>query len=396
MQAEEKKEVRPPKKSSFKKVVKLLKLLFVILLILVVSAFFLIPKFVSSQTAHKIISKHLSESVDGKIIFGNLSMSWLNGIEITDINFSDNSSQISAQIKEVKINPDYRSIISGKLSFAAKIALEKAIYDGLDFGQTQINAQFENKILNVSPFSTAFEGGQLNFAGQVNFANQPAVLKITKPIQIMQNIKIDDETTDRFLAYINPIFANAVNVSGILNFNCKKLTLPLSQGYENQIEAIGTISIEQIQLQTSGLLNQILSLAGIDMQGQYITIHPTKFVLHNGFLSYEDMQMDIGNNPVNFRGTIGLDKSLDMIVILPYTSAGRTARIGQETIGERISLPLKGTIDKPELDLDKLLEKQLNQLLKKEIDKQVEKYIEEQIEGQIGEILSDAIDELFK
>ncbi|MCK5473317.1 MAG: hypothetical protein KAI59_04745, partial [Planctomycetes bacterium] len=74
MQAEEKKEVRPPKKSSFKKVVKLLKLLFVILLILVVSAFFLIPKFVSSQTAHKIISEHINESVDGEIDFSNLSM----------------------------------------------------------------------------------------------------------------------------------------------------------------------------------------------------------------------------------------------------------------------------------------------------------------------------------
>ena len=396
MQAEDKNKAHPKKKSSFKKWVKLLKLFFLILLILVVSAFFLIPKFVSSQTAHKIISEHINESVDGEIDFSNLSMSWLNGISVTDINFSDNSSQISAKIKQAKINPDYRSIISGKLSFTAQIALEKAIYDGLDFGQAQINAQFENKVLNVSPFSTAFEGGQLNFAGQVNFANRPTLLKITKPVQIIQDIKIDDETADRFLAYINPIFANAVNVSGVLNFNCEKLILPLLQGYENQIEAIGTISIEQIQLQTSGLLGQILSLSGIDMQGQYITIHPTKFVLRDGFLSYEDMQMDIGNNPVNFRGTIGLDKSLDMIIVLPYTSAGRTARVGQEAIGERISLPLKGTIDKPELDLGGLFEKQLNQQLKKEIDKQVDKYIEEQIKGQVGEILSDAIDELFK
>jgi len=58
---------------------------------------------------------------------------------------------------------------------------------------------------------------------------------------------------------------------------------------------------------------------------------------------------------------IGLDKSLDMTVTLPYTTAGRTARVGRETRGARIVLPLKGTVDKPELDTDKLLELQLKE-----------------------------------
>jgi hypothetical protein len=73
------------------------------------------------------------------------------------------------------------------------------------------------------------------------------------------------------------------------------------------------------------------------------------------------MQIDVGDNPVNFKGTIGLDKSLDMTVTLPYTTEGRTARVGRTTRGARIALPLKGTVDKPQLDTDKLLELQLKQ-----------------------------------
>ncbi len=85
--------------------------------------------------------------------------------------------------------------------------------------------------------------------------------------------------------------------------------------------------------------------------------------------------MDIGDNPVNFKGAIGLDKSVNMTVTLPYTLGGRTARVGEKT-GERISLPLTGTIDKPELDTGKLLEDQLKKRLGEELQKGLEKLFE--------------------
>ena len=179
-------------------------------------------------------------------------------------------------------------------------------------------------------------------------------------------------STKKLLRYLNPIFADAVNVSGIANFSCEQLIIPLSATAKNQTEVVGTISMDQVRLQTSDLLGQILTVAGTSTRGADITIRPTKFVLRDGFLRYDDMQMDIGDNPVNFKGVIGLDKSLNMTVTLPYTTQGRTARLGQETIGQRITLPLKGTIDKPGLDLGKLLEGQLRQQLENQLRKGLE------------------------
>jgi len=46
---------------------------------------------------------------------------------------------------------------------------------------------------------------------------------------------------------------------------------------------------------------------------------------------------------------------------LPYTTAGQTVKLGRETSGSRITLPLKGTVDKPQLDTGKLLELQLKE-----------------------------------
>jgi hypothetical protein len=219
---------------------------------------------------------------------------------------------------------------------------------------------------------TTVNEGQFTFAGQTDFRQKPVQFKIAKPMQLMKNIKINDQTTKKLLRYLNPIFADAVNVSGIANFSCEQLTIPLSAAAKNQIEVVGTISMDQVRLQASDLLGQILSGAGTSARGTVITIRPTKFVLRDGFLRYDDMQMDIGDNPVNFKGVIGLDKSLNMTITLPYTAMGRTVRIGRETIGQRITLPLKGTIDKPELDIGKLLESQLKQQLEDQLRKGLE------------------------
>jgi len=258
------------------------------------------------------------------------------------------------------------------LTASAKLGFERAGYMGLDFGPTNVDIQMQKGLLNIPPFVTTVNEGQFNFAGQADFRQEPATLKMAKPLQLMKDIKINDLTTKKLLRYVNPIFADAVNVSGIANFRCEQLMIPFSAAAKKQTEVVGTISMEKVRLQASDLLGQILTTAGTSARGADITIRPTKFILRDGFLRYDDMQMDVGDNPVNFKGVIGLDKSLDMTVTLPYTAGGRTIRIGQETSSQRIQVPLKGTVDKPELDLGKLLEGQLRQQLEEQLRKGLE------------------------
>ncbi|MHC4889283.1 MAG: DUF748 domain-containing protein [Planctomycetota bacterium] len=258
------------------------------------------------------------------------------------------------------------------LNTKAKLGFEKAQYMGLNFGPTEVDIQIQNGLLKIAPFSTTVNKGQFNFAAEADFKQKPTLLRTPGPIEIAKDIQINDETTRRLLMYLNPIFANAVNVSGAANFRCERLAIPLAGAAKNDLEVIGTISANQIRLQASNLLGQILPIVGTSTGATDITIRPTRFVSQNGFLKYDDMQMDIGDNPLNFKGVIGLDKSLNMTVTLPYTLKGRTARVDKETVGQRISLPLRGTIDKPELDLGKLFEMQLKKQLEQELLKGLE------------------------
>ncbi len=249
------------------------------------------------------------------------------------------------------------------LDAKTKLGFDRAAYLGLTFGPTEVDVKVEDGLLSIAPFAAKVNNGQLNFAGQADFKKKPAILTTPGRIQVAKDIQINKETTEKLLMYVNPIFANAVNVSGAANFDCERLAIPLAGGTEKEIEVIGTISMSNVRLEASDLLGQILSVAGGGPRGQVLTIHPTRFILQDGLLRYDDMQVDVGDNPVNFKGVIGLDKSLDMTVTLPYTAEGRTVRVGKDTAGQRISVSLKGTILKPELDVAKLLDDQLKKQL---------------------------------
>ncbi len=267
---------------------------------------------------------------------------------------------------------DQKDQLLSNLSANAGLGFEKADYMGLDFGPTDVNIVVQNGLLKIVPFKTTVNEGQFNFGAQADFKQQPALFKTAEPMQIMKDIRINDQTTGKLLKYLNPIFADAANVNGIANLNCEKLSIPLNAAAKNKAEIVGTVSISQLNLQTSDFLGQLLTVVGGGVRGTIITIHPTRFVLRDGYLRYDDMQMDIGDNPVNFKGVIGLDKSIEeMSVTLPYTTEGRTIRTGSQS-ARRITLPITGTVDNPKLDVGKLLENQLKQELENQILKGLE------------------------
>jgi len=263
--------------------------------------------------------------------------------------------------------------LMANLNAKGKVGFEKAGYMGLDFGVTNVDIQIDGGLLKIAPFTTTVNEGQLSFASQTDFKQTPALFKTPQPMQVIKDIKINDATTKQLLKYVSPIFANAVNVSGIANLSCEQLAIPLSAQAKKDAVVIGTISISDLRLQSSDLLGEILTTVGTGATGTVLTLHPTKFVLKDGFLRYDDMQIDVGDNPINFKGVIGLDKSLDMTVTLPYTSEGRTARVGRETTGRRITLPLKGTVDAPKLDTGKLIEDQLKGQIEDQVLKGLDK-----------------------
>jgi len=276
---------------------------------------------------------------------------------------------------------DKPDLLFANLNANINSGFEKLRYTGINLGKTEPKIEIEKGLLKIEPITTIANNGKLNFAAQADLKTKPVLLKTTGPMKIIENFEINDEIAKKYLPYFNPIFADSFNVTGKTNLQCETLIVPINAGDNKDIDIAGTFSVEQLKLQTSqkGLLGQLYSLLGKPLPGQTITVRPTKFTLKNGFVHYDDMQVDVGDNPVNFRGTIGLDRTLDMQVTLPYTLEGTTVRIDKQTGAKRITLPIKGTIDNPELDVEKFLELQLRDTVEDIIKDQLEELLKKKL-----------------
>ena len=260
------------------------------------------------------------------------------------------------------------------ISIKGKLGFEKGEYMALGFGPTEVEIQIQNSLLKIAPFSSTVNNGQFNFAGEVDFKQKPIFLRMPGHVEMVSGVNINDETSRKILAYVNPIFSNAVDINGVVDLSFEQFSIPLSSN-QDMAEIVGTISVTKLRAQTSELLGRIFSIAKSSLQTNDITIHPTRFILQDGFLRYDDMQIDIGSTSINFKGVIGLDKSLNMTVTLPYATRDRTLETDESPPGWRVSLPIKGTVDKPELDTDKLLGEQLRDQIKEKLIEGLDKLL---------------------
>jgi hypothetical protein len=252
-------------------------------------------------------------------------------------------------------NGNYDKLLAN-LNSTAKVGFDNAEYMGLVLGQTNVDIQVQKGFMKLAPFTTTANNGTINFGGQADFKQKPSFFTMPQPYDIIKDVQITDKMSKELLRYVNPLFADSGSVNGVCNFRCEKMIIPISGGTQNDIEIEGTFDANNVKFNGSNLLGKIIQAAGSGQGGNIAKIHPTAFILTKGFLRYDKMQIDIGNLPVIFRGVIGLNKSLKMDVSIPIGGSTR-------------NIPLKGTVDKPDIDVSSAIIQNLpgilNEVLKK-------------------------------
>ncbi len=253
---------------------------------------------------------------------------------------------------------------SGRTQFG----FDRADYMGLVFGPTDVNAVFDRGVLRVEPFETQVNQGQFSFASTTDFRSNPVLMSLPEPMVMAKHVQVTPATTQQLFRYVNPMFANLARVSGQFNFACDRLALPLKREGARELEMKGTLAMNDMVLSGSSLLTQILSqISSGPVNAQRMEIRPTQFTVSQGVVQYDDMPVIIGDNPVNFSGRIGLDDSLDMRVMLPYTRDGRTVRVG-EAAQDRWVVDLTGTINQPKIKMDNVVDQILEMGLRRGLE----------------------------
>jgi hypothetical protein len=270
--------------------------------------------------------------------------------------------------------------ILANLNANAAVGFQKADFKGLKFGATELKLNVKQGQAAIDLPDADVNGGKVRFAGDVNLAQKPMVLKLRQPAAVVENVKIDDVLSANLLQYLNPIFAKSSNVSGTANLSCNTLVIPLGGGTPKDINIEGTVGMTDVKL-TSKLL-AVIKEALRDDGLNLFSIPASPFTVKNGLVKYDDMPLMFGRTwGIHFGGTIDLmSKVLSMNVKAP-TSKAADAKM--------VVVPLAGTVENPQLDAGKFLMGNITEQIKEQIPVKDEK-TKEAIEKGL-----DALDGLF-
>lgn len=237
------------------------------------------------------------------------------------------------------------------LNGTGKFGFDSARYIGMDIGAANFDVIVRDGLLSLNLPELPVNNGIVQIAGNVNLAEDPMFFRLEKAMPLVRSVRINETMTNTVIKYFNPAFAQSTDVSGIASLTCQELEVPLGGASMEELLVVGTLWVEEINMNPGAFWKDLLLLIKSPTAAS-MNIAETHFVVRDGVLHYERMEVDVDDKPFIFAGDIGITTDqLDLKVQLPFTTEGRTIKRGERERGRPLAGRVKGTVDEPELDL---------------------------------------------
>lgn len=170
------------------------------------------------------------------------------------------------------------------------------------------------------------------------------------------------ELAETVLKNINPILSDAVSSADPIRIDVRQAgtRIPLANFDINQAQAAALVSLGTVQLSEGGFMGQLRSVLGKSSRDGYAAaFSPTTVTLQSGWVSYQDMVMDIVDEKLKiyFDGRVHVDpnsaREVDMTATIPGDVLAASVKELRGIVGpnEGLTIPIRGTIDNPKPDM---------------------------------------------
>jgi hypothetical protein len=296
--------------------------------------------------------------------------------------------KVTGPARQAGTRPSFRGVATG-----ARIGWTAAELYGVKMGAAQLAPALKDGQVTLPPTAIPAADGKVNLGAVLDFQPADPTLIMGGKTQLLEDVAVTKELGAQLLSRINPIFLHVANIEGRVNLGVQDVRVPLGASIQQQGAGQGRLDLRQVKMQPSGLLAEMLSLGGLPPETAYpVTIGALDFVLKDGRIRYDNFAMTFpAEFDLQFRGSVGLDETLDLVVSIPVRAAlldklgvkGPTQEYAKMLGGTRVDLPLVGTREQPRLDLTKV---DVQALLKDVLTKQQPaKEVEDLLKGLQGE-----------
>ena len=168
----------------------------------------------------------------------------------------------------------------------------------------------------------------------------------------VDNAAINDAVSSSVLAYIAPVLSEATEVSGKITVVLAKegAAFPITANGSTRVQ--GVLAFNDVIFRPGPLADQVFAITGQPTPKLAFT-EPVQFSILDGRVQQSGLSIPLpGGTKVEFAGSVGFDKTLQVNATVPITAAmiGRDAQLEKLLNGLKVNVPIGGTLKHPAID----------------------------------------------
>lgn len=224
-----------------------------------------------------------------------------------------------------------------------------------DFGPAELAAHWRDGAIQFEPIECSFQSGQVRVQPVICFRQGMPLLHVHEG-RVIDQVAIDPKLCDWILRYVDPLGTISRNLQGHLSLEIEELEIPLTRDGLDRGSLSGRLLLDDVQFAPEQSLREILTAAGIAFQRSIRTSQTINIRLRDGRVYHSGLALPIGNDQVTMDGWVALDHTINIRVSLPVTEEmlGKDKRLYRLLRGQRIELPVTGTLENPKVSEESL------------------------------------------
>lgn len=167
-------------------------------------------------------------------------------------------------------------------------------------------------------------------------------------------LRVHPELGDRWMGQLHPILFDAQSGDRPVQVTIKGDTFrfPIGQGSMKGANVEAMVDLGSLEFAEDALLARLMSWAG--HSGERAVFNPARVKLADGLLSYEELDLSVGNVQLRFDGKVDLESGqiVDMAMRVPGSSLVKVFNEleGVVPADDFLSIPMSGSLRQPKFD----------------------------------------------
>ncbi|MBQ9694024.1 MAG: hypothetical protein IJV69_04635, partial [Kiritimatiellae bacterium] len=240
---------------------------------------------------------------------------------------------------------------------AAELCFDTVTVPGLDIPQGLVSLTLQDGVVALNG-DVQVNGGRVFIQPRLNLSGDTPVLFWKEQGKVLDNVHLTQALFDTALGGINPLLAGSANPSGSISLTCNHLYLPLTERFLSDLEASILLETNACQLKPNGAVQKVLAIVAKNDESLRLDDQKIALSITEGNLKADPITIRVENLKFICQGQTNLlTQAIHYTLTVPLNEklVGKSLAKSIKA-GETVTLPITGTIQKPQLDTSPLVQ----------------------------------------